>query len=126
MPESAERFYMEYKEVLPQEKFFTEFNFVDNCDEFQWAFTKYLILEKGSLYKTNSLVRSYFYENEEHSKRLTLFAVFVKEYLVNIEGTLLECEYYELMRKFLDARKKINTLVDMLLSDSLVQPTLMK
>lgn len=126
MPESAEKFYNEFKDILPQEKFFTEFDFVDNCDEFQWAFIKYLIQEKGSLYKTNSVIRSYFYENEEYGKRLTLFAVFIKEYLVNMESTLLECEYYELMRKFLEARKKVNALVNMLLSDSSVQPALME
>lgn len=126
MPESAESFYNEFKEVLPQEKFFTEFNFVDNCDKFQWAFIKYLIQERGSMYKTNSLVRAYFYENGEHSKRLTLFAVFIKEYLIIMENMLLECEYYELMHKFLEARKKVNALVNMLLSESIVQPVLME
>jgi len=125
-PESAQKFYDEYKEVLPQEKFFTEFSFVNSCDDFQWAFIKYLIQERGSMYKTNSLIRSYFYENKYHAKRLTMFAVFVKEYLMMMEDTLLYYEYYELMRKFLEARVKVNSLVNMLVSDSPVQPMLIE
>lgn len=124
MPESAERFYKEYQEILPQEKFFTEFNFVNYCDDFQWAFNKFLIHEKGSLYKTHSLIRSYFYDNKDHVKRLMLFAIFVKEYLVNMEAMLLHFEYYELMRKFVDAREKINNLINMLFSFSFEEPML--
>lgn len=126
LPESAQNFYNEYKEVMPQEKFFTEFSFVDNCDNFQWAFVKFLIQDRGSLYKTNSLIRAYFYENKDHAKRLTMFAVFVKEYLVMMEDTLLYYEYYELMRKFTEAREKVNTLVNMLVCDSSVQPMLIE
>lgn len=126
MPETAHKFYDEYKEVLPQEKFFTEFDFVDNCDDFQWAFVKYLIQDRGSLYKTNSIIRAYFYENKDYGKRLTMFAIFVKEYLMIMEDILLYHEYYELMRKFLEAREKINNLVNMLVSDSPVQPMLIE
>lgn len=124
MPESAERFYKEFQEILPQEKFFTELDFVNNCDSFQWAFNKFLVHDKGSLYKTNTLIRSYFYDNKEHVKRLMLFAVFVKEYLVNLEALLLHCEYYELMRKFEEAREKINNLINMLFSFSFEEPML--
>jgi len=126
MPESAERFYEEFKEVLPKEKFFTEFNFVDNCDAFQWAFVKHLIQEQGSLYKTNSLIRAYFYEHEAYDKRLALFVVFIKEYLLDLENTLLQCEYYELMRKFVDSKEKVNGLINMLISESLSQPVLIE
>jgi hypothetical protein len=126
MPESAERFYNEFKEILPQEKFFTEFSFVNNCDDFQWAFNKYLIQDKASLYKTHSLIRSYFYDNKDHINRLTLFAVFVKEHMETTEARLLDYEYYELMRKFLDGREKVNTLISMLISDSFEQPMLVE
>ena len=126
MPDSGESFYKEYKEVLPQETFFTEFDFVDNCDDLQWAFIKYLIQDKGSLYKTNSLIRAYFYENKDYGKRIALFAVFVKEYLVTMEHTLLDYEYYELMNKFEEAREKINNLINMLVSDSFVSPMLIE
>lgn len=124
MPESGTKFYKEFYQILPQEKFFTEFGFVQNCDDFQWAFNKFLTHEKGSLYKTNSLIRSYFYDNKDHVKRLMLFSVFVKEYLVNMESVLLYYEYYELMRKFLEAREKINNLINMLFSFSLEEPVL--
>ncbi|WPP49519.1 hypothetical protein [Catalinimonas niigatensis] len=124
MPESGERFYKEFQGILPQEKFFTELGFVKNCDDFQWAFNKFLIHDKGSLYKTNTLIRSYFYDHKEHVKRLMLFAVYIKEYLVNVEALLLQYEYYELMRKFLDAREKINNLINMLFSFSFEEPML--
>ncbi len=124
MPESAERFYKEFQEILPREEFFTEFGFVRSCDDFQWVFNKYLIQDKGSLYKTHSLIRSYFYDHKEHVKRLMLYAVFVKEYLVNVEAMLLHYEYYELMNKFLDAREKINNLINMLFSFSFEEPML--
>ncbi|MFP4092641.1 MAG: hypothetical protein ACLFUB_03255 [Cyclobacteriaceae bacterium] len=119
MPESGGRFYNEFKEVLPQEKFFTGYTFVHYCDDFQWAFCRYLLQEKASLYKANTLVRTYFYDNKYHTKRLTLFAVFVKEYMEETEAMLLKNEYYELMRRFEEARTKINNLINMLLSDSL-------
>jgi hypothetical protein len=118
-PESGGKFYNEFKEVLPREKFFTDYTFVHYCDDFQWAFCRFLLQEKYSLYKTNTVIRTYFYDNKYHSDRLTLFAVFVKEFLVETEALLLEKEYYELMRRFLDAREKINKLISMLLSDSL-------
>lgn len=124
MPESGAKFYEEFHQILPQDKFFTEFGFAHHCDEFQWIFNKYLIQERGSLYKTNSLIRSYFYDHKDHVKRLMLFSVFVKEYLVNMEELLLQHEYYELMRKFMEAREKINNLINMLFSFSSEEPVL--
>ncbi|WKN31659.1 hypothetical protein PZB74_22185 [Porifericola rhodea] len=126
MPESGTKFYREFQEILPQEKFFTELGFVQSCDDFQWAFIKFLTQDKGSFYKTHSLIRSYFYDNKDHVKRLMLFAVFVKEYLVDMESMLLQHEYYELMRKFLDAREKINQLINMLFSYSFEEPVLIE
>ncbi|MDF9795901.1 hypothetical protein OKW21_001164 [Catalinimonas alkaloidigena] len=124
MPETGAKFYQEFHQILPKDKFFTEYGFVNHCDNFQWAFNKFLSQDKGSLYKTNSLIRSYFYDNKDHVKRLMLFSVFVKEYLVNMESVLLYYEYYELMRKFLEAREKINNLINMLFSFSFEEPML--
>lgn len=119
VPEIAERFYNEFKSVLPQEKFFTDFRFVHYCDGFQWAFHKYLNNDQSSLFKVNSQVRSYFFDNAGYVKRLALFAIFVKECLEETEEMLLEKEYYELMPRFQEAQKKILRLVDMLMGDAL-------
>lgn len=119
LPESAERFYNEFKEVLPKDKFFTDFTFVNYCDEFQWTFNKYLMTEQSSLYKSNTQIRTYFLDNKGHIKRLALYAIFIKEYFDETEAMLLEKEYYELMRRFLEAREKVLNLVNLLMSDSL-------
>lgn len=119
LPDSAERFYNEFKEVLPKDKFFTEFIFVDFCDDFQWTFSKYLVTDKSSLYKLNTQVRTYFLDNRGHIKRLALYAIFIKEFMDEMHVMLLENEYYELMRRFLEAKEKVLNLVNVLMSDSL-------
>ncbi len=119
VPEIAGRFYDEFKDVLPQEAFFTDFQFVNYCDGFQWAFHKHLLNGQSTLFKVNSQVRSYFFENAGYVKRLALYAIFVKECMEETEEMLLDREYYELMPKFLVSREKILRLVDMLMGDSL-------
>mgnify|MGYP006902137759 FL=1 len=119
VPEIAERFYNEFRSVLPQEKFFTDFRFVHNCDGFQLAFHKYLTNDQSSLFKVNSQIRSYFYDNDGYVKRLALYAIFVKECMEETQEMLLEQEYYELMPKFQEAQQKILVLVNMLMGDAL-------
>ena len=117
--ESAERFYNEFKSVLPQDKFFTDHIFVEYCDDFQYAYHKYLRHSQSSAYKVNSLIRAYFYENRGHVKRLALFAIFINEFLQETEEMLLTNEYYELMNRFNDSNNKISLLVSAMMSDSL-------
>ena len=119
VPEIAGRYYDEFKDVLPQEAFFTDFQFVNYCDGFQRAFHKHLLNGQSTLFKVNSQVRSYFFENAGYVKRLALYAIFVKECMEETEEMLLDREYYELMPKFLVSREKILRLVDMLMGDSL-------
>lgn len=119
LPESAERFYNEFKEVLPKDKFFTDFTFVNYCDDFQWAFNKYLMSEQSSLYKLNTQVRIYFLNNKGYVKRLALYAIFIKEFFDETEEMLLEKEYYELIKRFTEAREKVLNLINVLMSDSL-------
>lgn len=119
LPESAERFYNEFKEVLPKDKFFTDFTFVNYCDDFQWAFNKYLMSEQSSLYKLNTQVRIYFLDNKGYVKRLALYAIFIKEFFDETEEMLLKKEYYELMKRFTEAREKVLNLINVLMSDAL-------
>lgn len=119
LSESAERFYNEFKEVLPKDKFFTDFIFVNYCDDFEWAFNKYLLTEQSSLYTLNTQVRTYFLDNQGHIKRLALYAIFIKEFLDETEEMLLEKEYYELMRRYKETREKVQNLVNLLMSDAL-------
>ncbi len=119
LPESAERFYNEFKEVLPKDEFFTDFVFVNYCDDFQWTFNKYLMTEQSSSYKLHTQVRTYFLDNKGHIKRLALFAIFIKEFLDETEQMLLEKEYYELMRRFFEAKEKVSNLINLLMSDAL-------
>ena len=119
VPESAERFYNEFKAVLPQDKFFTDHVFVEYCDNFQYAYHKFLRQSRSSAYKVNTLIRSYFYENRGHVKRLALFAIFIQEFLEETEEMLLANEYYELMNRLDDSKTKINLLVSAMMSDAL-------
>lgn len=119
VPESAERFYNEFKAVLPQDKFFTDHVFVEYCDNFQYAYHKFLRQHRSSAYKVNTLIRSYFYENQGYVKRLALFAIFIKEFLEETEEMLLANEYYELMNRMHDSKTKISILVGAMMSDSL-------
>ena len=116
---SAEKFYNEFKAVLPQDKFFTDHEFVTYCDDFQNAYYKYLRQDRNSSYRVNSLIRSYFYNNRGHLKRLALYAIFIKESLEEIEEMLLDCEYYELMNRFNASKEKITRLVSVMMSDAI-------
>lgn len=119
VPVTAERFYNEFRAVLPKDKFFTDFSFVHYCDGFQWAFHKYLMNDQSSLYKVNTQVRAYFFDNEGYVKRLALYAIFIKECMEETEEMLLDKEYYELMTKFRNAQEKVLRLVNMLMGDAL-------
>ena len=116
---SAERFYNEFKAVLPQDRFFTDHIFVAYCDDFQYAYHKFLRQHQSSAYKVNSLIRAYFYENRGHVKRLALFAIYINEFLLDTEEMLLSNEYYELMTRFNDSKTKVSALVSAMMSDSL-------
>ena len=116
---SAERFYNEFKAVLPQDKFFTDYEFVTYCDDFQHAYCRYLRQDRNSAYRVNTQIRSYFYNNRGHLKRLALYAIFIKESLEEIEEMLLDCEYYELMNRFNASKEKISRLVSAMMSDSI-------
>ena len=116
---SAEKFYNEFKAVLPQDKFFTDYEFVTYCDDFQNAYYKFLRHDRNSSYRVNSLIRSYFYNNRGHLKRLALYAIFIKESLEEIEEMLLDCEYYELMNRFNTSKEKISCLVSAMMSDAI-------
>lgn len=119
LPEIAGRFYSEFRDVLPQEKFFTDFSFVNNCDSFQWAFYKHLLNNQSSFFKVNSQVRSYFLDNAGYVKRLALYAIFIKECMEETGEMLLEQEYYELMPRFEASQSKILELVNILMGDAL-------
>lgn len=117
-PECAEQFFNEFKDVLPEKSLMAGFNFAVCCDNFHWAFNKYLLSEEGiTLYRVNQHVRKFFSENEEHSRRLILFAIFIREYLEVTEKLLLDREYYELMEKFNEAKNKIEGLVKLFMPD---------
>lgn len=116
---SAEKFYNEFRAVLPQDKFFTDYEFVTYCDSFQHAYFRFLRQHRSSPYRVNTLIRAYFYNNQGHLKRLALFAIFIKESLEETEEMLLTNEYYELMNRFSASREKISRLVDMMMSDSI-------
>jgi len=117
-PQAAEQFFNQYKDVLPQQQFLTGFNFAIHCDNFHWAFNKYLLNEKKSMYRVNTLVRKFFDENKDHSRRIALYILFIRGFFQITEGVLLDKEYYELMRKFNSAQNNVLDLVKALLSDS--------
>lgn len=118
-PEAAKKFYDEFKAVLPQDKFFTDLTFVEHCGSFQYAYLKFLSHRQSSAYRMNTLIRTYFSENQGHVKRLALFAIFVEELLADTERMLLSHEYYELMTRFNDSRHRILNLVNVMMSDAL-------
>lgn len=118
-PEAARKFYDEFKDVLPQDKFFTDLTFVEHCGSFQYAYLKFLGRSQSSAYRMNTLIRSYFAENQGHVKRLALFAIFVQELLEDTETMLLGHEYYELMNRFNDSKHRILHLINVMMSDAL-------
>lgn len=117
-PQCAEQFFNEFKDVLPQESLLAGFNFALSCDNFHWAFNKYLLsCEEITLYRTNTHIRNFFLDNYEHPRRLVLFAVFIHDYLQITESLLLDREYYELMAKFTEAKMKIEGIIKILMAD---------
>lgn len=116
---SARNFYNEFKDVLPQDKFFTDHVFVEHCGSFQYAYLKFLVRRQSSAYRINTMIRSYFSENQGYVKRLALFAIFIQELLEDTEEMLLDHEYYELMERFDGSKDRILQLVSAMMSDAL-------
>lgn len=117
-PECAEQFFNEFKDVLPQDSLLAGFNFALSCDNFHGAFNRYLLSsEEITLYRVNKHIHKFFSENEEHPRRLVLFAIFIHDYLQVTEKLLLDREYYELMNKFADAKFKIEDITKVLMAD---------
>ncbi len=117
-PQAAEDFFNTYKKFLPEKQFLTGFNFAIHCDNFHWAFNRYLVSEKKSMYRINSLVREFFNENKDQNRRLVLYILFIKGFLQITEDMLLQSEYYELMNKFENAQHNIQNLIGMLAAES--------
>ncbi len=115
-PESAKKFYNEFRDVLPQDKFFTDHTFVQQCSDFQKAYLKFLSHKQSSAYRMNTLIRSYFCDNQGYVKRLALFAIFVQELLEETEEMLLDYEYYELMDRFNESKHRTLQLVSAMMS----------
>jgi hypothetical protein len=116
-PQAAEQFFNQYKDVLPQHQFLTGFNFAIHCDNFHWAFNKYLLSEKKSMYRVSTLVRNFFNDNREQTRRIALYVLFLKGFFQITENVLLDNEYYELMHKFNNAQNNVLDLVKVLISD---------
>ena len=116
-PQAAEKFYHQYKSILPQQQFLNGFNFAIHCDNFHWAFNKYLLSEKKSMYRVNTLVRTFFNDNANQSRRIALYIIFLKGFFQITEAILLDKEYYELMRKFNNAKNNILGLMKMQLAE---------
>lgn len=117
--ESAKRFYDEFRDVLPQDKFFTDYTFVRQCGDFQVAYLKFLSRKQSSAYRVNTLIRAYFHSNRGYVKRLALFAIFVQELLEDTEEMLFDYEYYELMDRFNQSKHRTLQLVSAMMSDAL-------
>lgn len=118
-PECAEQFFNEFKDILPQDSLLAGFNFALSCDNFHWAFNKYLLsTEEITLYRTNQHIRNFFLENNGHPRRLILFAIFIRDYLQITGNLLADREYYELMTKFAGAKTRIEDLIKILLADN--------
>jgi hypothetical protein len=114
-PQAAEQFFHQYKDVLPQQQFLTGFNFAIHCDNFHWAFNKYLLSEKKSMYRVSTLVRTFFSDNTSQTRRIALYILFLKGFFQITENMLLDNEYYELMHKFNNARNSVLGLIKVLL-----------
>lgn len=116
-PQAAEQFFNQYKDILPQQQFLAGFNFAIHCDNFHWAFNKYLMSEKKSMYRVNTLVRNFFQDNKEQTRRIALYILFIKGFFKITENLLLNNEYYELMYKFNNAQYNVLEMVKVLLVD---------
>ena len=120
-PQAAEQFFVQYKDVLPQRQFLNGFNFAIHCDNFHWAFNKYLLSEKKSMYRVSNLVRTFFNDNVDQSRRIALYILFLKGFFQITENMLLDKEYYELMHKFNNARDSITGLTKVLLTEVVIE-----
>jgi hypothetical protein len=110
-PECAEQFFNEYKGVMPDSSLLAGFNFALNCDNFHYAFNRYLLNDNKSFYRIGQNLRQYYAQNADNPRRAALFSVFIQEYLDATQQLLLNREYYELMPRFEDAKKKVTKLV---------------
>lgn len=117
-PECAEQFFNEYKGVMPDSSLLAGFNFALNCDNFHYAFNRYLLNEGKTFYRVGQCMRQYYAENQNNPRSSALFSVFINEYLEVTQSLLLKREYYELMPRFEDAKKKVTDLVNMLMSEA--------
>ncbi len=117
-PTCAEQFFNEYKSVLPEQSLLAGFSFALNCDNFHWAFNKYLLSEEEiTLYRASKYIRQFFSENEGQMHRLILFAIFIEDYLKITEKLLMDREYYELLARFTDAKSNVEKLTRSLIAD---------
>ncbi len=116
-PDCAEHFLSEYQGKLPKKSLMAGFNFAVQCDNFHYAFNRYLLHEGKSMYHVNRHVKSFFEENEGHDRRLALYGIFIREYVEATKELLLSREYYELMPKLHQAENSTEQLVKSLFAD---------
>ncbi len=111
-PECAEEFFNEFKGVMPDSSLLAGFNFALNCDNFHYAFNRYLLNENKSFYRIGQNMRQFYADNEGNLRRAALYSVFIQEYLDATQQLLLNREYYELMPRFEEAKTKVTKMVN--------------
>ena len=116
-PTCAEHFFNEYRGRLPEKSLMAGFNFAVQCDNFHYAFNRYLLHEGKSLYHVYQHVKTFFDKNAGHRRRLALYGIFVSEYIEATKELLLTREYYELMPKLHQAEERVEQLVKSLFAD---------
>ncbi len=116
-PACAEQFYNEFKGKLPEKSLLAGFNFALCCDNFHYAFNRYLLHEGKSLYHVHQQIKTFFTENAQHKRRLALFGIFTSEYTEATKRMMLAREYYELMPKLHQAEEQVQRLVESLFAD---------
>ena len=116
-PACAEQFYNEFKGKLPEKSLLAGFNFAVCCDNFHYAFNRFLLHEGKSLYHVRQQIKTFFDENAQHKRRLALFGIFTNEYTEATKNMLLAREYYELMPKLHQAEEQVQRLVESLFAD---------
>jgi hypothetical protein len=121
-PACAEQFYNEFKGKLPEKSLLAGFNFAVCCDNFHYAFNRYLLHEGKSLYHVHQQIKTFFDKNAQHKRRLALFGIFTNEYTEATKKMLLAREYYELMPKLHQAEEQVQRLVECLFADLNDQP----
>ena len=120
-PACAEQFLSEFKGKLPEKSLQAGFNFAVQCDNFHYAFNRYLLHEGKSLYHVHNHVKTFFTNNAGHKRRLALYGIFVEEYVDATKQLLLNREYYELMPKFHQAEEQVQGLVKSLFADQIAE-----